>query len=107
MGNAGGGGGKTGLYIVGYTRKGKDISYYLKDKSNTLKTPAGNTQQYLAEGKRIRRLTLRETFRLQGVDDSYKIIVSDSRAYQISGNGVTVPLIKALAEQVKHSYLPV
>jgi DNA-cytosine methyltransferase len=69
MGNAGGGGGKTGLYIVGYTRKGKDISYHLKDKSNTLKTPAGNTQQYLAEGKRIRRLTPRETFRLQGVDD--------------------------------------
>ena len=104
MGNAGGGGGKTGLYIVGYTRdkNGKDISYHLKEESNTLKNQSGNTSQYLLENTRIRRLTPRECFRLQGAPDSFKLVCSDSQLYRQAGNGVSVPVISAIATQIKY-----
>ncbi|NQY07706.1 MAG: DNA cytosine methyltransferase, partial [Flavobacteriaceae bacterium] len=43
------------------------------------------------EKSNIRRLTPRETFRLQGLkDEDINIVVSDSQAYKISGNAISV-----------------
>lgn len=49
------------------------------------------------EGKNPRRLTPRECARLQGFPDSFKIVVSDTSAYQQFGNSVVVPLMTAIA----------
>ncbi len=52
----------------------------------------------------IRRLTPKECFRLQGWTDNYfekaELVNSDSQLYKQAGNGVTVSVIKAIAESM-------
>jgi DNA (cytosine-5)-methyltransferase 1 len=64
----------------------------------------------LYEGKveqsyRIRKLTPKECFRLQGWSDDYfekaKFVNSDSQLYKQAGNGVTVSVIEAIARRMK------
>ena len=50
------------------------------------------------EGRNPRRLTPRECARLMGFPDSFRIPVSDTRAYKQFGNSVVVPLIGYAAE---------
>ena len=56
------------------------------------------------ENVRIRKLTPRECFRLQGWTDEYfdraAMINSDSQLYKQAGNGVTVNVIQAIAERL-------
>ncbi|MHA0272988.1 DNA (cytosine-5-)-methyltransferase [Mycoplasma sp. 48589B] len=49
------------------------------------------------ENKNPRKLTPREAARLQGFDDSFKICVSDVRAYKQFGNSVPTKMIEAVA----------
>ena len=53
----------------------------------------------------IRKLTPKECFRLQGWSDDYfekaEFVNSDSQLYKQAGNGVTVSVIKAIAEKLK------
>lgn len=48
----------------------------------------------------VRKMTPREWARLQGFPDTYKIPVSDSSAYKLFGNTVTVPLIKQVGSKI-------
>ena len=47
-------------------------------------------------GKNPRRLTPRECARLMGFPDSFRIPVSDTRAYKAFGNSVAVPVFRAV-----------
>lgn len=53
---------------------------------------------------RIRKLTPRECFRLQGWRDSYferaALVNSDNQLYKQAGNGVTVNVVHAIAEKL-------
>lgn len=49
----------------------------------------------------IRKMTPREWARLQGFPDSFKLPLSDVHLYKQFGNSVTVPVIRAIAEQIK------
>lgn len=53
---------------------------------------------------RIRKLTPRECFRLQGWTDDYfekaAFVNADSQLYKQAGNGVTVNVIQAIAEKL-------
>ena len=53
------------------------------------------------EGKNPRKLTPREAARLQGFPEEYVIPVSDAQAYKQFGNSVCVPVVKAIAMQIK------
>lgn len=53
------------------------------------------------EGRNPRRLTPRECARLMGYPDSFRIPVSDTRAYQQFGNSVVVPVIQHAARLMK------
>ncbi|UIW12596.1 MAG: DNA-cytosine methyltransferase [Enterobacter phage ENC19] len=55
----------------------------------------------LQEGKNPRRLTPRECFRLQGFPDSFIINKSKMQAYKQAGNSVSIPVIEAIAKQIK------
>lgn len=52
----------------------------------------------------VRRLTPKECFRLQGWDDTYferaALVNSESQLYKQAGNGVTVPVIRTIAERM-------
>ena len=49
----------------------------------------------------IRKMTPREWARLQGFPDSYQFPLADVHTYKQLGNSVTVPVIRAIAEQIK------
>ena len=51
----------------------------------------------------VRYLTPREYARLQGFPDSFKIPVSNSQAYRQFANSVPIPMIKAVALEIKKS----
>ena len=52
-----------------------------------------------------RRITPRECARLQGYPESYKLLDDDKAIYKQMGNGVSVPVIKAvLSDFIEHNY---
>jgi len=58
--------------------------------------------EYRPKGKtNLRRLTPRECARLQGLPDTYKIVVSDTQAYRLFGNAMSLNVVTALMEQLK------
>jgi DNA (cytosine-5)-methyltransferase 1 len=77
---------------------GKDVSRtlsarYYKDGSEVLISRG--------KGRNPRRLTPRECARLMGFPDTYRIPVSDTRAYKQFGNSVVVPLIAEVARAIQ------
>ena len=66
----------------------------------------GGQEPKILEDYRIRKLTPRETWRLQGFPDwafdkAQEAGLSDSQLYKQAGNSVTVPVIKAIAEKME------
>jgi len=52
-----------------------------------------------------RRLTPRECARLQGYPDTYKLLDNDNAVYKQMGNGVSVPVVKAVIHDfLRHNY---
>lgn len=70
--------------------------------ANTLDT---SCNQGTLDGMRIRRLTPKECFRLQGWTDDYfhraQFVNSDSQLYKQAGNGVTVSVIEAIGRMME------
>lgn len=83
------------------TRRGRVVDD--GDTAPTLDT--GCEVGQVTEDLRIRKLTPRECFRLQGWDDEdfekAQQFNSDSQLYKQAGNGVTVNVIEAIAERLK------
>ena len=91
-------------YAAKHRAKGNGFGFGLvtgKDISRTL------SARYHKDGSEIlikqarknpRRLTPRECARLMGLPDTFRIVVSDTRAYQQFGNCVAVPVIRTVAE---------
>jgi len=50
---------------------------------------------------RVRKLTLREAFRLMGFPDDFKLVGSPGNCYLRCGNSVCVPMIEEIAKQIK------
>lgn len=68
------------------------------------KTVGRRERTYICENNNLRFFTPKECFRLQGWTDDYfekaQLVNSDSQLYRQAGNGVTVNVIKAIAEQL-------
>lgn len=50
--------------------------------------------------RKIRKLTPRECFRLMGFSDDFKIVVSDTQAYQQTGNSIVVDVLISIMEEL-------
>lgn len=55
------------------------------------------------KGKNPRKITPREAARLQGYPDSFEIPVSNAQAYRQFGNSVCVPVIAAIAKEMRNA----
>ena len=55
---------------------------------------------YVTHKGRIRKLTPRECLRLMGFGDDFKIVVSDTAAYQQAGNSIIVDVLIAILKQL-------
>ncbi|MEL7199321.1 MAG: DNA cytosine methyltransferase [Pseudomonadota bacterium] len=74
-----------------------------------LRTPAGGSSRQLilvveCEKIRSRLISSRETARLMGLPDSYKLPDGYNEAYHLTGDGVAVPVVRHLA---KHIFEPI
>ena len=75
------------------------------DVAGCLRTPAGGSSRQVivvVDGKRVRSrlISARETARLMGLDESYKLPKNYNEAYHLTGDGVVVPVVRHLAEQL-------
>ena len=78
----------------------------MHDVAPALSISAWQENNLLANGIRIRRLTPRECWRLQGFPDEYfdKVRaagISNTQLYKQAGNGVTVNVARAIGEKLK------
>lgn len=75
------------------------------DVSGCLRTPAGGSSRQviiLVDGKSIkaRLISSRETARLMGLPDEYKLPANYNEAYHLTGDGVVVPVVRYLASNI-------
>ena len=75
------------------------------DVAGCLRTPAGGSSRQLilvVEGKRIRSrlISSRETARLMGLPDSYRLPAGYNDAYHLTGDGVAVPVVRHIAQHI-------
>lgn len=59
---------------------------------------------YVTTEGRLRRLTPRECMRLMGFSDEFKIVVSDTAAYQQAGNSIVVDVLIHIMKSIIESY---
>ena len=82
---------------------GHHLEHREDDLSNALTSI--NTDNLVDEGFRVRKLTPKECFRLQGFPDEYferaAEVCSDSQLYKQAGNSVTVNVIYEIARRLK------
>ena len=103
---------RSGRTVVGcvYKRTRRDASgvkvqraeIRFDDVAGCLRTPAGGSSRQLivvVEGTRVRSrlISSRETARLMGLPDSYKLPTRYNEAYHLTGDGVAVPVVRHLA----------
>lgn len=72
------------------------------DVAGCLRTPAGGSSRQtilVVDGKSVRSrlLSARETARLMGLPDEYKLPKNYNEAYHLTGDGVAVPVVRHLA----------
>jgi len=73
--------------------------------ARALLSTMGNTHRasvnnYVTTNGRIRALDPRETHRLMGFPDTYKIVVSKAQAYKQSGNSIVVSVLKHILDEI-------
>ena len=79
------------------------------DVSGCLRTPAGGSSRQtilVVEGERIRSrlISARETARLMGLPDDYRLPEAYNEAYHLTGDGVAVDVVRHLA---RHLFEPI
>lgn len=91
-------------YSLKHKAKGNGFGYGLVTGKDTARTLSARYYKdgseilvYQGAKKNPRRLTPRECARLMGFEDSFRIPVSDTRAYKQFGNSVVVPVIAEVA----------
>jgi len=75
------------------------------DVSGCLRTPAGGSSRQViivVDGKRVqtRLISARETARLMGLSDAYRLPSNYNEAYHLTGDGVAVDVVRHLARHI-------
>jgi len=75
------------------------------DIAGCLRTPAGGSSRQVivvVDGKKVRSrlISPRETARLMGLPDSYRLPEKYNEAYHLTGDGVAVPVVRYLAHHI-------
>ena len=109
-GNAGGLGGKTGLYAIPVLtpdrKKKRQNGRRFKTHGEPAFTLTSQDRHGVFDGLKIRRLTPTECERLQGFPDGWTEELSDTQRYKCLGNAVTTTVVteiaKLLIKEVNH-----
>lgn len=82
------------------------------DIAGCLRTPAGGSSRQLilvvrGEDVRSRLISTRETARLMGLSDEYRLPANYNEAYHLTGDGVVVAVVRHLAEHLLEPLLKI
>lgn len=90
------------LHSRGFEAKDEPVSHAVKGGGG------GSSKNFATDGARIRKLTPRECWRLQGFPDTSfekaAEVNSDTQLYKQAGNAVTVNVIRDIAERILEVY---
>lgn len=94
---------RTRLDEVG--RKVQRAEIRFDDVAGCLRTPAGGSSRQvivIVDGNKVRSrlISSRETARLMGLRDDYKLPENYNEAYHLTGDGVAVPVVRHLAHYI-------
>ena len=86
-------------------RKVQRAEIRFDDVSGCLRTPAGGSSRQVIlvvdrQSVKARLISSRETARLMGLPDEYKLPENYNEAYHLTGDGVVVPVVRHLAEHI-------
>lgn len=86
-------------------RKQQRAEVRFDDVAGCLRTPAGGSSRQIilvVEGSEVRSrlISTRETARLMGLPDEYKLPKNYNEAYHLTGDGVAVPAVRHLARLI-------
>jgi DNA (cytosine-5)-methyltransferase 1 len=86
-------------------RKVQRAEIRFDDLAGCLRTPAGGSSRQvimIVEGKSVRSrlISPRETARLMGLPDTYRLPKAYNEAYHLTGDGVAVPVVRHLAQHI-------
>ena len=86
-------------------RKVQRAEVRFDDIAGCLRTPAGGSSRQLivvVEGRKVRSrlISSRETARLMGLPDEYVLPENYNEAYHLTGDGVVVPVVRFLANEI-------
>jgi DNA (cytosine-5)-methyltransferase 1 len=87
----------------GFRRQRAEVRF--DETAGCLRTPAGGSSRQtllVVEGERVRSrlVSARETARLMGLPDSYRLPAGYSDAYHLTGDGVAVDVVRHLARRL-------
>lgn len=87
-----------------YSRPKTDLEVARPLLTTMHKMHRAGVDNYVTTDGRLRKLTPRECLRLMGFCDSFKIVVSDTAAYQQAGNSIVVDVLIFIMESILESY---
>ncbi len=87
-----------------YSRPKTDLDVARPLLTTMHKMHRAGVDNYVTTDGRLRKLTPRECLRLMGFCDSFKIVVSDTAAYQQAGNSIVVDVLIHIMDSVLKSY---
>jgi DNA (cytosine-5)-methyltransferase 1 len=71
----------------------------------TLSSQESAGRYFVYHNNRVRKLTLKECYRLMGFKDDFKLLGSKSKLYNRIGNSIVIPMVEEIARQVKSQIL--
>ena len=74
--------------------------YSIDGTHPTIPSQESSGRFWIYDGKKVRKLTLNECFRLQGFPDHFQKISKVGSCYNQVGNAVAVPMIRGVGEQI-------
>ena len=70
----------------------------------TLSSQEPTGRYFIFHDGRVRKLTLRECFRLMGFPDEFRLVGPKSKIYNRIGNSIVVPMVEEIASLAKESF---
>ena len=79
--------------------------YHVSGTHPTLASQETAGRFWIYDGAKVRKLMIRECYSLQGFPENFIISSNKGNAYRQIGNSVGIPVIKAVAEEIKRQIL--
>lgn len=79
--------------------------YYIDGTHPTIPSQEPTGRFWIYDGEKVRKLTINECYKLQGFSDDFIIHDGKTASYNQVGNSVAVPMIEAIAKEIKEQLL--